>query len=150
MDKKKIEYRYEFANGDVMTVSISDDCGMSEDEIRKWVPFLKDMDRLERNNNQTERRRHCSLGAFNPLDERLAAKDDGFDTYRADALWKELTRHLTEREKRMSEMFFRTGYSAEEIAGEFELTKEYVQYLIRRIRRKILKGNKTTRFWPLP
>ena len=65
MSKETFEYRYEFANGDVMEFSISNDNGLSEEGVRKWVPLLRGMDRSERNNNQKERRRHCSLDAYN-------------------------------------------------------------------------------------
>lgn len=149
MDKERFEYRYEFANGDVMMFSISNENGLSKGDIRKWVPLLRGMDRSERNNNQKERRRHCSLDAYNLNGELFHAKD-GFDGYREDELWKELSHNLTMREKLIGELYFRNGCKAAEIGELLGITERYAQHLIRRIRRKILKKHKAVRFWPLP
>ena len=150
MSKETFEYRYEFANGDVMEFSISNDNGLSEEGVRKWVPLLRGMDRSERNNNQKERRRHCSLDAYNLSGDLFRAKQDGFEEYRAYAQWRELSRDLTERERMVGWLYFLVGYSPAEIGEVFDISERYAQYIVRHIKRKILKKYKAVRFWPLP
>ena len=42
----------------------------------EWGAIILDMDREERNNNQTETRRHCSLDALNLDDAYLPSGED--------------------------------------------------------------------------
>ena len=77
--KEKIEYRYEFANGDVVELRISKS-GSEGDEkygiTSEWLELLLDLDRREYNNNQTETRRHVSLNALPQDDNPIPNEQD--------------------------------------------------------------------------
>ena len=82
--KEKIEYRYEFANGDVVELRISRSgaAGEEKDGISsEWLELLLDLDRREYNNNQTETRRHCSLNAMDQDDNQIPTEKDLFGEF---------------------------------------------------------------------
>ena len=140
--KEKIEYRYEFANGDVVELRISRNGSIGDDNrgiTSEWLELLLDLDRREYNNNQTETRRHCSLDAFN-RDENLFASDkDGFEEMYAEETWKEMCKELTEREKVIGDLYFRQGYKQAEIAEIFEIDFTRVSHILGRVRKKLKK-----------
>jgi len=77
--KEKIEYRYEFANGDVVELRNSRNGSADDDKngiISEWLELLLNLDRREYNNNQTETRRHCSLNAMDQDDNQIATEKD--------------------------------------------------------------------------
>lgn len=61
-----MKIRYEFANGEVSEVDVSEEIGA----------MIMELDRQESNVNHKETRRHCSLEAYNPDDILLPADAD--------------------------------------------------------------------------
>ena len=97
--KEKIEYRYEFANGDVVELRISRSGAGGEEKngiSSEWLELLLDLDRREYNNNQTETRRHCSLNAMDQDDNQIATEKDAFADFYEEETWKEMCKALTE------------------------------------------------------
>ena len=129
--KEKIEYRYEFANGDVVELRISRSGAAGEEKngiSSEWLELLLDLDRREYNNNQTETRRHCSLNAM-----------DAFADFYEEETWKEMCKALTERERLVGDLFFRQGYKQKELAKIFEVNEARMSQIIRKIRKKLEK-----------
>lgn len=140
--KEKIEYRYEFANGDVVELRISRSGSAGGDKngiTSEWLELLLDLDRREYNNNQTETRRHCSLDAFNQDETLFASDKDGFEEMYEEETWKEMCKELTEREKVIGDLYFRQGYKQTEIAEIFEIDFTRVSHILGRIRKKLKK-----------
>lgn len=140
--KEKIEYRYEFANGDVVELKISR-CGSGSDDkngiTSEWLDLLLDLDRREYNNNQTETRRHCSLDSFNQDETLFASEKDGFEEFYEEEIWKEMCKVLTERERLVGDLFFRQGYKQKELAKIFKVNEARMSQIIRKIRKKLKK-----------
>lgn len=140
--KEKIEYRYEFANGDAVEVKIrrSGDGDDNKSGITsEWLEFLLDLDRREYNNNQTETRRHCSLNALDQDDNQIPTEKDAFDEFYEKEIWKEMCKVLTERERLVGDLFFRQGYKQKELAKIFEVNEARMSQIIRKIRKKLEK-----------
>ena len=138
--KEKIEYRYEFANGDVVELKISrsgDDNGSGI--TSEWLELLLDLDRREYNNNQTETRRHCSLNAMDQDDNQIAIEKDAFADFYEEETWKEMCKALTERERLIGDLFFRQGYKQKELAKIFEVNEARMSQIICKIRKKLEK-----------
>lgn len=140
--KEKIEYRYEFANGDVveLRISRSGSAGNEKNEITaEWLELLLDLDRREYNNNQTETRRHVSLNALDQDDNQIPNEKDLFEEFYEEETWKEMCKVLTEREKLVGDLFFRQGYKQKELAKIFEVNEARMSQIIRKIRKKLEK-----------
>lgn len=143
--KEKIEYRYEFANGDVVELKIkrSGVAGEEKNEISsEWLELLFDLDRREYNNEHAETRRHCSLDAFNQDETLFASERDEFETFYEEETWKEMCKLLTEREKIIGDLYFRQGYKQVEIARIFELDYTRISQILQKIRKKLKKYNR--------
>lgn len=140
--KEKIEYRYEFSNGDVVELRISRSGNGSDDKngiTAEWLEMLLDLDRREYNNNQTETRRHCSLNAMDQDDNQIATEKDAFADFYEEETWKEMCKVLTERERLVGDLFFRQGYKQKELAKIFEVNEARMSQIIRKIRKKLEK-----------
>ena len=140
--KEKIEYRYEFANGDVVELKISrsgDDNDNGSGITSEWLELLLDLDRREYNNNQTETRRHCSLNALDQDDNQIPTEKDTFDEFYEEETWREMCKVLTERERLVGDLFFRQGYKQKELAKIFEVNEARMSQIIRKIRKKLEK-----------
>ena len=140
--KEKIEYRYEFANGDVVELRISRSGSASDDKngiTAEWLEMLLDLDRREYNNNQTETRRHCSLDSFNQDETLFASEKDGFEEFYEEETWKEMCKVLTEREKVIGDLYFRQGYKQSELLKIFGVNKARMSSIIQNIRKKLKK-----------
>lgn len=143
--KEKIEYRYEFANGDVVELRISRNGSAGNDKngiTSEWLEMLLDFDRREYNNNQTETRRHCSLNAMDQDDNQIPIDKDMFEDFYEEETWKEMCKELTEREKVIGDLYFRQGYKQAEIAKIFELDYTRISQILREIRKKLKKYNR--------
>ena len=89
--KEKIEYRYEFANGDVVELRISKSGSVGDEKYgitSEWLELLLDLDRREYNNNQTETRRHVSLNALDQDDNQIPNEKDLFEEFYEEETWK--------------------------------------------------------------
>lgn len=140
--KEKIEYRYEFANGDVVELRISRSGAAGEEKngiSSEWLDLLLDLDRREYNNNQTETRRHVSLNALDQNDNQIPNEKDALEELYEEETWKEMCKVLTEREKLVGDLFFRQGYKQKELAKIFEVNEARMSQIIRKIRKKLEK-----------
>ena len=140
--KEKIEYRYEFANGDVVELKISRSGVAGEEKngiSSEWLQLLLDLDRREYNNNQTETRRHCSLNAMDQDDNQIPTEKDLFGEFYEEETWREMCKVLTERERLVGDLFFRQGYKQKELAKIFEVNEARMSQIIRKIRKKLEK-----------
>ena len=140
--KEKIEYRYEFSNGDVVELRISRSGNGSDDKngiTAEWLEMLLDLDRREYNNNQTETRRHCSLDSFNQDETLFASEKDGFEEFYEEETWNEMCKVLTEREKVIGDLYFRQGYKQNELLKIFGVNKARMSSIIQNIRKKLKK-----------
>ena len=109
---KKIEYRYEYANGDVIVLTAEGGAADRTHQIsEEWIRILEELDRIDYNSNQTETRRHCSLDAYDPDEYYLAAVHDGFDELECAETWELMKEKLTEREQLIAERYFIKGYN---------------------------------------
>lgn len=143
--KGKIEYRYEFANGDVVELKISRNGAAGEEKngiTSEWLEMLLDLDRREYNNNQTETRRHVSLNAIDKDDNQFPTKKDMLDDFYEENIWNEMCKKLTERERIVGDLYFRQGYKQKEIADIFELDYTRISQILRKIRKKLQKYNR--------
>lgn len=140
MENNKIEYRYEFADGNVVMVGEMD--GLTE----KWVSILKELDRITYNNEHKETRRHCSLEAYGNDDAFFADPRDVFEAVELEMSWTNISKNLTERETLIVTMYYRTGYTQKEIAVEFGITEARVSMILRSVRKKLKKVLKTVKF----
>ena len=140
--KEKIEYRYEFANGDVVELRISRNGSADDDKngiTSEWLELLLDLDRREYNNNQAETRRHVSLNAMDQDDNQIPTEKDLFGEFYEEETWREMCKVLTERERLIGDMFFRQGYKQKELAKIFEVNEARMSQIIRKIRKKLEK-----------
>ena len=136
--KEKIEYRYEFANGDVVELKISRNGDGNDNRsgiTSEWLELLLELDRREYNNNQTETRRHCSLNALDQDDNQIPTEKDTFDEFYEEETWRDMCKVLTERERLVGDLFFRQGYKQKELAKIFEVNKARMSQIIRKIRK---------------
>ena len=86
----------------------------------EWGAIILDMDREERNNNQAETRRHCSLECFNLDTEFPASEDPERDVLTGienEQLLKSME-HLSLRQKHLIEQYFFNEKSISAIAKE--------------------------------
>ena len=140
--KEKIEYRYEFANGDVVELRIGRNGTAGEEKngiSSEWLELLLDLDRREYNNNQTETRRHVSLNAMDQDDNQISTEKDLFGEFYEEETWREMCKVLTERERLVGDLFFRQGYKQKELAKIFEVNEARMSQIIRKIRKKLEK-----------
>lgn len=140
--KENIEYRYEFANGEVVELKICREGSAGEENngiSLDWLELLLDLDRREYNNNKTETRRHVSLNALDQDDNQIPAEKDLFEEFYEEETWKEMCKVLTERERLVGDLFFRQGYKQKELAKIFEVNEARMSQIIRKIRKKLEK-----------
>ena len=140
---KKIEYRYEYANGDVVVLTAEGGAADRSNQILgEWIRILEELDRIDYNSKQTETRRHCSLDAYDPDEYYLASVHDGFDELECAETWELMKEKLTEREQLIAERYFIKGYKPKEIADLFGITPRRVQQIIRTIQKKLKNFSK--------
>ncbi len=140
--KEKIEYRYEFANGEVVELRISREGateGSSNDIPAEWMELLLDLDRREYNNNHAETRRHVSLNAIDQDDNQIPVKTDALEEFYAEESWKAMCKVLTEREQIIADLYFRQGYKQKDIAKVFEVDDTRISQILRKVKKKLKK-----------
>lgn len=121
------EYQYEFANGDVSVLHIPDD----------WCALLRELDRQEANNNQTEHRRHCSLEEYNRYDSQFPLPHDAYEQIEERDTWEDMRKHLTEQEALVGDLYFRKGYLQQDLACCLCLSQSRIAQIIIGIQEKL-------------
>ena len=126
-----MKIKYEFATDNV-EIEVSEE----------WATVLAEEDRLEYNNNHAEKRRHCSLEAYN-LDNALLPSD--VDVV-AELLRKEDTRSLEDaltklspRQKYLLEEAFYKNRSYADIGRELGITRCSVAQAVERALKQMKK-----------
>lgn len=127
----KIEYK--FADGTKSIVEVDDN----------WGNVLLEYDRQEKNNNQTETRRHRSLDGMNYEGDWFACED-----VNVEALFKEPSQEerlhvaiskLKPSEQELIKAVYFQGKTRVSLADEFSISKQVMSRKIVRIENKIKK-----------
>ena len=129
MSTDRIPYRYHFADGTEVVLPLSG----------SWYACLRALDREEENNDQAQRRRHCSLEEYNRYDNYLPDTQDVAALVEERDLWDWLCRDLTGRESQIGTLYFRCGYRQQELAQWLHLSQGRVAQIIGDIRAKFQK-----------
>lgn len=120
-------YQYKFANGDVVSVPLSEE----------WTALLQELDRMEENNNQVERRRHCSLEWYNRYDNRLPQSHDAFEAVEERDAWAQMCECLTEEEAFIGDLYFRKGYRQWDLVIWLGISRSRIAQLLCTIQTKL-------------
>lgn len=127
-----MKIKYEFADGDV-ELEVSDE----------WASVLAELDRLERNNDKKEKRRHYSLEACTYEGADYAVEDEGIS-----ALFKDLTElerltnameHLSDKQKSLIKAIYFDGISVSEYAAMEGVDHSAISHRLRTIYKKLKK-----------
>ena len=137
-EKKVSNYIYQFANGEKIVVNLN----IHFEGDYDWGQLLKELDRMEYNNNQTERRRHCSLENYNKNEHLTSGEVDLLEKCLMRERWDALLENLTVREREVLDLFFCQGYTALETANLLGVGRTRVTNLVASIRSKMKKSNK--------
>lgn len=141
MINNKNEYSYKFVTGEVIVLK-TDNCTCENEGhflSEQWIEQLQNLDREEYNNNHKETRRHCSLEAYNLDDTLLASSKDYFGVFDEKNLWNELSTSLTYRQKMIGDLYFRQGYTQNELAKALGVSQVRINQIIADIRKKLVK-----------
>lgn len=127
-----MKIKYEFVDGDV-ELEVSDE----------WASVLAELDRLERNNDKKEKRRHYSLEARTYEGADYAAEDKGISVLfeglgDAERLNEALT-HLSSKQQALIKAIYFEGISATKYAERLGVTKGAVSQQLKTIRKKLKK-----------
>ena len=109
----------------------------------EWGDIILDMDREERNNNQAESRRHCSLDALDRDDNSIPSAQD----LEADYLEKEeleqlrdAIKQLSPRQQRLIRQVYFERKKYTDIAAEEGVHRSAIQYATERAIKKMRKN----------
>ena len=127
-----MKIKYEFVDGDV-ELEVSDE----------WASVLAELDRLERNNDKKEKRRHYSLEACTYEGADYAVEDKGIsalfeglgDTERLN----EALTHLSSKQQALIRTIYFEGISVTKYAERLGVTKGAVSQQLKTIRKKLKK-----------
>lgn len=123
-----MKFKYKF-NNETIEIEVTD----------AWGVILLDFDRQERNNNQTEKRRHCSLNALDQ-DDNLLPADGNFSTEFDD---KEeidfFLEQLLPRQRYLLEQVHMNGKPLSEIAAEEGVSVAAVSQALKRAEKAFKK-----------
>ena len=127
-----MKIKYEFVDGDV-ELEVSDE----------WASVLAELDRLERNNDKKEKRRHYSLEARTYEGADYAVEDKGISALfeglgDAERLNEALT-HLSSKQQALIRAIYFEGISVTKYAERLGVTKGAVSQQLKTIRKKIKK-----------
>ena len=132
-DIRKKEYRYTFANGDVIRISTE----LFGEEKEKWIEILLRLDLDELSNAKKEKRRHCSLESVD-LEEKVFVSDVCIEELVEDrVLMGMFYKTLVGNEKYVFIGRFCDDLTMEEVAKELHLTKGRVCQIEKTVLRKL-------------
>lgn len=129
---EELKYRYEFVDGTSVILDLSNDDPIS----KQWLELLLDMDRQERNNTQTEHRRHCSLDAYQRKGQVIPSPYTGFEELEERFTWNDICNTLSAREQEIGNLYFRKGLTQMELAKRFGLSQQRIAVILAAIRKK--------------
>lgn len=123
-----MKFKYKF-NNETIEIEVTD----------AWGVILLDFDRQEKNNNQTEKRRHCSLNALDQ-DDNLLPADGDFSTEFADK--EEINfflEQLLPRQRYLLEQVHMHGRPLSEIAVEEGVSVAAISQALKRAEKAFKK-----------
>ena len=132
-DIKKTEYKYTYANGEVVTITAK----ALENETDKWIEILVHMDRTDLNNERAETRRHVSIDEADPEGVIFASKDCVAQLVEDKELMMMFYKTLAGKERYVFLGRFYDGLSMEEVAHELHVTKSCVCKIEKKIMDKL-------------
>ena len=134
---RKLEYTYEFVDGNSVTLTARGDCADERKLIsEKWLELLEEMDHEEQLNNRRETRRHCSLERRDPNGKYLVARK-GEDELERVLTWTAISQVVPKNERFVAEKAFIEGYTPKEIAAMTGVTERRIQQIRTQVRKKI-------------
>ena len=123
-----MKFKYKF-NNETIEIEVTEE----------WGNILLDLDRQERNNNQTEKRRHCSLNALDQDDNLLPADGDFERDFLDDDELRQHLEKLSPRQRYLLEEIHINGRSQTEIAAEEGVSVAAVHQALKRAEEKSKK-----------
>lgn len=129
-----MKYQYQFSN-ETITIEVTGE----------HHETLIDFDRRERNNNQTEKRRHVSMEAYNldgnffPSDMNI--EDDVINDLKLKSLYKAIDSLLSQQKDLIQKVFF-DKQTLVSIAREECVTESAIRDRLKRIYKKLKKNLK--------
>lgn len=127
-----MKIKYEFVDGDV-ELEVSDE----------WASVLSELDRLERNNDKKERRRHYSLEACTYEGADYAVEDKGIsalfeDLGDAERLNEALT-HLSSKQQALIRAIYFEGISVSKYADIMGISQPAISQQLKTVYKKLKK-----------
>ena len=123
-----MKFKYKF-NNETIEIEVTEE----------WGNILLDLDRQERNNNQTEKRRHCSLNALDQDDNLLPADGDFERDFLDDDELRQHLDKLSPRQRYLLVEIHINGRSQTEIAAEEGVSVAAVHQALQRAEEKFKK-----------
>ena len=123
-----MKFKYKF-NNETIEIEVTEE----------WGNILLDLDRQERNNNQTEKRRHCSLNALDQDDNLLPADGDFERDFLDDDELRQHLDKLSPRQRYLLVEIHINGRSQTEIAAEEGVSVAAVHQALKRAEEKFKK-----------
>lgn len=127
-----MKIKYEFADGDVEV-----------DVPNEWASILVELDRLERNNDKKERRRHYSLDACVYEGIVYASEDKNLTAiFETDSKFGRLTeaiKYLSDKQKSLIKAVYFDGMSVSDYAKHMGISQSAVSQQLKTIYKKLKK-----------
>lgn len=124
---------YTFADGKESTIEVAEN----------WGEVILEFDRLERNNNQTEKRRHASLDAMDYEGDFFAVTDDYIESIfrepsKTDKLKVAISTLKPKQQELLKALFFE-GMTQEQYAEKLGVSRPAVTQQLKTILKKLKK-----------
>jgi RNA polymerase sigma factor (sigma-70 family) len=105
----------------------------------EWNDILLSEDRQERNGDQTETRRHCSLEAYNADGNLLSAAHNGIDEFEDEDAVRSLLSNFTAEQRDLIKAIFIDGVSVSDYAKSVGVSQPAISQRITTIKKKFAK-----------
>jgi RNA polymerase sigma factor (sigma-70 family) len=126
----KVEYTYRFANGEEITIRIE----------RDELALLREFDRLERNADQRETRRHVPLDAASRIpDEKAPDPHTAFEQAEELREFAQALESLSAKQRELLAQVFYDGIPLVEIARAEKVSQSAISQRINTLRKKLKK-----------
>lgn len=127
-----MKIKYEFADGDV-ELEVSDE----------WASVLAELDRLERNNDKKEKRRHYSLEACTYEGDDYAVEDKGisalFEGLGDEERLNEALTHLSSKQQALIKAIYFEGISVSKYADIMGISQPAISQQLKTVYKKLKK-----------
>ena len=123
-----MKFKYQF-NNETVEIDVTDN----------WEAILFDFDRQEKNNNQTEKRRHCSLNALDQDDNLLPSSGDFSKAFAEKEEIIFFLEQLLPRQRYLIEQVHMHGRPLSEIAAEEGVSVAAISQALKRAEKAFKK-----------